>query len=202
MASGLKVPDRDEQKEERRDGGDEAVNTNLANKAELKVHEVHRRSGPYSGVKNRAKTQAVRERIESESRCQCEHVQIVDKAEIRHRHAEDTRIRAVNDNIASIDDRTPQRLACVVPSGNIDRDGYTDECKRQHAVCRERDFSAPGYFSCFLRRVRHCANRLGRCTPLLFMTGSKVCFDVDQIPSTPAFVLFSRRNPCGSVVAG
>ena len=40
MASGLKVPDRDEQKEERRDGGDEAVNTNLANKAELKVHKV------------------------------------------------------------------------------------------------------------------------------------------------------------------
>ena len=119
-----------------------------------------------------------------------------------HRHAEDTRIRAVNDNVASIDDRTPQRLACVVPSGNIDRDGYTDECKRQHAVCRERDFSAPGYFSCFLRRVRHCANRLARCTPLLFMTGSKVCFDVDQIPSTPAFVLFGRRNPCGSVVAG
>ena len=33
---------------------------------------------------------------------------------------------------------------------------------------------------------------LGTLYPLVFMTGSKVCFDVDQIPSTPAFVLFGR----------
>jgi len=155
MASGLKVPDRDEQKEERRDGGDETVNTNLANKAELKVHEVHRGSGAYPGVENRAKTQAARQRIESESRCQCKHVQIVDKAEIRHRHAEDTRIRAVNNNIASIDDRTPQRLACVVPSGNIHHDGYTDECKRQHAVCREGHLATAGYYCWLVCRVSH-----------------------------------------------
>src|SRR5215831_2872661 len=172
MASGLKVPDRDEQKEERRDGGDEAVNTNLANKAELKVHEVHRGSGAYSGVENRAKTQAARQRIESESRCQCEHVQVVDKAEIRHRHAEDTRIRAVNDSIASIDDRTPQRLASVVPSSNIDRDGYTDECEHEHPVRREGGLSTPGYFNCFLRRVFHCPNGDGL---------TKARLDVDQI---------------------
>ena len=40
MASGLKVPDRDEQKEERRDGGDEAVDAHCPNKTELKVHKV------------------------------------------------------------------------------------------------------------------------------------------------------------------
>ena len=68
MAGSLKVPDRDEQKEERRNGGDEAVNTNLANKTELKVHEVNRGSGAYSGVENRAKTQTARQRIEGESR--------------------------------------------------------------------------------------------------------------------------------------
>src|SRR5262245_38835654 len=33
----------------------------------------------------------------------------------------DTRIRAVDDGVASIDDRTPERLACVVSLGNIDR---------------------------------------------------------------------------------
>lgn len=59
MTGSLKVPDRDEQKEDRRDGRDDAVTTNLANKAELKVHKVYRRSGTYSGVKDRAKTQAV-----------------------------------------------------------------------------------------------------------------------------------------------
>jgi len=57
----LKVPERGEQKEERSDGRDEAVNAHRVNKAELKVHEVQRSSGTYSGVKNRAKTQAVRE---------------------------------------------------------------------------------------------------------------------------------------------
>jgi hypothetical protein len=36
----LKVPERGEQKEERGDGRDEAVNADRVNKAELKVHEI------------------------------------------------------------------------------------------------------------------------------------------------------------------
>src|SRR5262249_41250213 len=161
MAGGLKEPERDEQKEGRRDSGDEAGNTKLANKAQLKGHKIHRGSGAHPGVKKCAEKKTVRERVVSEARCQCKHIQVVDKAKIRHRHAEDTRIRAVNDNIASIDDRTPQWLACVVPSGNIDRDGYTDERERKHAVRREGDLATSGYSSCFLRHAFHCPNGEG-----------------------------------------
>ena len=67
-----------------------------------------------------------------------------------------TRIRAVNDGIASINDRTPQRLAGVVPSRNMDRDGYADDCQREHAVRRKCDLSTPGCSSSVFRRVRHC----------------------------------------------
>ena len=43
---------------------------------------------------------------------------------------------------------------------------------------------------------------LGTLYPFLFMTGSKVCFDVDQIPSTP-FVAFWHFAPlCGSTALG
>ena len=118
----MKVPERREQKQERGNGRDEAVNAHRLNKPELKVHKVERRSGTYPGVKNGAETQAGRERIESEPRRQGKHVQVIDEAEIRHRHAEDTRIRTVNDDIASVDDRTPQRLTGVIAFGNVNRD--------------------------------------------------------------------------------
>src|SRR5262249_4277882 len=125
------------------DGRDEAVNAHRLNKAELKVHKVERRSGAYACVKNRAETQAGGERIESEPRRQGKHVQVIDEAEIRHRHAEDTRIWTVNDDIASVDDRTPQRLTGVIAFGNVNRDRYADERERQHRVGWKKYLSAP-----------------------------------------------------------
>jgi len=143
-AGGLKVPQRRENEEHRNDGGDQAVATYFADKAELQVYKVHRRNGPHRGVKNRTQAQGLRERLENETHCQCEHVQKIDKAEIGHRHAEDARIRAVNDGVASVEDRTPQRLAGVVPVGNIERGRDADERKREHGVGWEGDLPTPG----------------------------------------------------------
>src|SRR5262249_31605340 len=75
-----------------------------------------------------------RERLEHETHRQCEHVQKIDKAEIGHRHAEDARIRAVNDGVASVENRTPQRLTGVVSVGNVKRDRYADERERAGRV--------------------------------------------------------------------
>src|SRR5262249_52972232 len=152
----LKMAERREQKQESGDGRGEGGKAHRPNKTELKGHKKKQKKGTHSGVKNRAKTQAVRERIESEPRRQCKHVQIVDEAEIRHRHAEDTRIRTVNDDIASVDDRTPQRLPCIIPFGNVKRHRYPDESQRQHRVGWKGDLSPPGNSCCFLWRVCHC----------------------------------------------
>src|SRR5260370_35228956 len=100
MAGGLKVPKRRENEEHRNDGGDQAITTEFADKAQLQVYKVHRRNGAHGGVKNRTQAQALRERLEKETHCQCEHVQKIDEAKIGHRHAEDARIRTVNDAVA------------------------------------------------------------------------------------------------------
>lgn len=39
-----------------------------------------------------------------------------------------------NDDIASVDDRTPQRLTGVFAFGNVNRDRYPDERERQRRV--------------------------------------------------------------------
>src|SRR5262245_15796105 len=144
MAGGMKVPERRENEKHRNDGGDQAVTTEFADEAQLQVYKVHRRNGPHRGVENRTQAQALRERLEHETHGQREHVQKIDEAEIRHRHAEDARIRAVNDGVASVEDRTPQRLAAVVPVGDVERGPYADKREREHGVGWKRDFPAPG----------------------------------------------------------
>src|SRR5215813_5217327 len=143
-AGGLKVPERHENEEHGNDRGDQAVTTEFANEAELQVYEVHRRNGAHRGIKNCTQAQAPRERLEHETHRQCEHVQKIDKAEIGHRHAEDARIRAVNDGVASVENRTPQRLTGVVSVGNVKRGPYADEREREHGVGWKADLPAPG----------------------------------------------------------
>src|SRR6516225_4531837 len=143
MAGCEKVPERRENEEHRNDGGDQAVTAEFANEAQLQVYEVHRRNGAHRGVKNRTQAQAPRERLEHETHRQCEHVQKIDKAEIGHRNAEDARIRAVNDGIASVEDRTPQRLAGVVAVRDVERGPYADEREREHGVGWKADLPAP-----------------------------------------------------------
>lgn len=50
-AGGLKVPQRRENEEHGNDGGDQAVATYFADKAQLQVDKVHRRNGAHRGVK-------------------------------------------------------------------------------------------------------------------------------------------------------
>jgi hypothetical protein len=141
IAGHLKVPERDEKKEEWRDGGDKAVTTHRANNAELKVYKIHRRSGAQCGVKNCSEAQAARERIESKARCQSKHEHIIDKAEVRHRRPKNPRVGTINDNVASINDGALQRRTGEVAIGNIGDVSYADEREREHAVRRQGDFN-------------------------------------------------------------
>src|SRR5262245_48791277 len=185
MAGGLKVPKRRENEQHRHDGGDQAVTTEFADKAQLQVYEVHRRNGAHGGVKDRTQAQALRERLENETHRQCEHVQKIDEAEIRHRHAEDARIRAVHDGVASVEDRTPQRLAGVVPVRDVERSPYADERKREHGVGWKGDLPTPGSSSRLLRRVCHRPIHAGPSQSAIALSRSRQSlrtrFDLDQV---------------------
>src|SRR5262245_8506837 len=83
------------------------------------------------------------------------------KPKYEHRHAEDARIRAVNDGIASGEDRTPQRLAGVVPVRDVERGRDADERKREHGVGWEGGLPAPHSSGRLLRRVCHRPGQSG-----------------------------------------
>jgi hypothetical protein len=140
VSCGEKVPQCGYKKKDRYDGRDETVTAQFSDEAQLKVYKIHRRGRTHRGVKDRAETQAERERIESEARCQCEHVQIIDKAKIGHRHAEHTRIWAIEDDVASFDDRARKGPAGIVSMSNVDSVHYADERESEHGVWRDCDF--------------------------------------------------------------
>jgi hypothetical protein len=125
---------RDEQRKGR-DRGDETVNEEGVDEGDLQIHEIDREAHTQGSIGKRRETQLVRERIEREQRRQAEHIQLVDDAVIPHRQAENARIRAVRDLVASIDGRrTPERLAVIELVGIIEGDAYPNE--REHEVWR------------------------------------------------------------------